>query len=86
MAGCASPTAAGVVIAAIRERTAAARAGLRPGDRIVAINGEPLRDVIDFHFHAGLERLRLSLERGGKKRDAVLRRTGPDLGLELEAP
>jgi len=86
MAGCASPTAAGVVIAAIRERTPAARAKLRPGDRIVAINGEPLRDVIDFHFHAGLERLRLSLERGGEKRDAVLRRTGPDLGLELEAP
>jgi putative radical SAM enzyme (TIGR03279 family) len=86
MAGCASPTAAGVVIAAIRERTPAARAGLRPGDRIVTINGEPLRDVIDFHFHAGVERLRLSLERGGKKRDAVLRRTGPDLGLELEAP
>jgi putative radical SAM enzyme (TIGR03279 family) len=86
MAGCASPAAAGVVIAAIRERTPAARAGLRPGDRIVTINGEPLRDVIDFHFHAGLERLRLSLERGGKKRDAVLRRTGPDLGLELEAP
>ena len=86
MAGCASPTAAGVVIAAIRERTPAARAKLRPGDRIVAINGEPLRDVIDFHFHAGVERLRLSVERGGEKRDAMLRRTGPDLGLELEAP
>ncbi len=86
MAGCASPTAAGVVIATIRERTPAARAGLRPGDRIVAINGEPLRDVIDFHFHGGVERLRLSVERGGKNRDAVLRRTGPDLGLELEAP
>ena len=59
MAGCASSTAGGVVVAAIRERTPAARAGLRPGDRIVAINGEPLRDVIDFHFHAGRERLRL---------------------------
>ena len=86
MTGCASPVAAGVVVAAVRERTPAARAGLRPGDRIAAINGEALRDVIDFHFHAGHEELRLSVERGGKQRRAVLRRTGPDLGLELEAP
>ena len=86
MTSCASAAAAGVVIAAVRERTPAARAGLRPGDRIVAIDGEPLRDAIDFHFHAGREQLRLSLERGGKKRGAVLRRAGPDLGLELEAP
>lgn len=85
MAGCAS-AAAGVVVAAVRERTASARAGLRPGDRIVAINGEALRDVIDFHFHAGHEELRLSIERDGRKGRALLRRTGPDLGLELEAP
>ncbi len=86
MTACASPTAAGVVVAAVRERTPAARAGLRPGDRIVAINGEALRDVIDFHFHAGHEQLRFSLEREGKKRGAILRRGGPDLGLDLEAP
>src|SRR6266481_1513239 len=86
MTACASPTAAGVVVAAVRERTPAARAGLRPGDRIVAINGEALRDVIDFHFHAGHEQLRFSLEREGKKRGAILRRGGPDLGLELEVP
>ena len=85
MTGCAS-AAAGVVVAAVRVRTPAARAGLRAGDRILAINGSGLRDVIDFHFHAGQERLRLSLERGGQPHRALLRRTGPDLGLELEAP
>src|SRR5215467_14561816 len=86
MTACASPMPAGVVVAAVRERSPAARAALRPGDRIVAINGQALRDVIDFHFHAGQEQLRLSLEREGRKRAAVLRRAGPDLGLELEAP
>src|SRR6266481_8057201 len=86
MTACASSSVAGVVVAAVQAGTPAARAGLRVGDRIVAINGEALRDVIDFHFHAGHERLRLSVERGGRKRRAVLRRTGPDLGLELEAP
>ncbi|MEX2222121.1 MAG: DUF512 domain-containing protein [Candidatus Rokuibacteriota bacterium] len=76
----------GVVVAAVEPRTPAARAGLRPGDRIVAINGAPLRDVIDFHFHAGEERLRLSVEREGRARTARLIRSGTGLGLKLEAP
>ena len=74
------------MVAAVSPRTAAARAGLRPGDRIVAINGAPLRDVIDFHFHAGEELLRLSLERDGRARIARLTRHRPGLGLTLEAP
>lgn len=76
----------GVVVAAVMARTPASRAGLRPGDRIVAINGAPLRDVIDFHFHAGEDRLRLSVERDGRSRTARLLRSGSDLGLQLEAP
>ena len=39
-------TEEGVVVAAVTPRTPAARAGLRPGDRILAINGAALRDVI----------------------------------------
>ena len=63
--------AQGVVVAAVSARTPAARAGLLPGDRILAINGAGLRDVIDFHFHAGEERLEMTLERGGRARTAV---------------
>jgi putative radical SAM enzyme (TIGR03279 family) len=75
-----------VVVAAVRPRTPAARAGLRPGDRILAINDAPLRDVIDFHFHAGDERLELRLLRQGRARTARMVRRGTGLGLELEAP
>jgi len=76
----------GVVVAAVRPRTPAAAAGLTPGDRIVAVNGHRLRDVIDFHFHAGDERLELAVERDGVAAVRRLRRRGTDLGLELAAP
>jgi putative radical SAM enzyme (TIGR03279 family) len=76
----------GVVVARVAARGAAERAGLRAGDRILAINGEPLRDVIDFHFHAGEERLRLGVEREGRAHTLHLVRRPAGLGLELEAP
>jgi putative radical SAM enzyme (TIGR03279 family) len=76
----------GVVVGAVAAGGAAARAGLRPGDRIVAINGERVRDIIDFHFHSGEARLRCAVERDGAATGATLDRRGPDLGLELLAP
>ena len=74
------------MVAAVAPWTAAARAGLRPGDRILAINGAPLRDVIDFHFHAGEETLDLSLDREGRERTVRMTRRGAALGLELAPP
>src|SRR5881296_3109346 len=80
-------SAEGVVVAAVRARTPAASAGLRPGDRILAINGHALRDAIDFQFHGGDERLALSVERDGARHALRLaRRAGAELGVELEAP
>jgi len=76
----------GVVVAVVRPGTPAALAGLAPGDRIVAVNGEALRDVIDFHFHGGDARLVFTVKRAGQVRLAVLNRRGADLGLELEPP
>jgi len=86
MTSCAPSQAEGVLVASVRPRSAAARAGLRAGDRIVAINGAPLRDAIDFHFHAGEARLRLQIERDGRTRHPRIERARGHLGLELEAP
>jgi putative radical SAM enzyme (TIGR03279 family) len=80
-------SAEGVVVAAVRAATPAAAAGLRPGDRVVAINGRVLRDAIDFQFYGAEARLRLDVVRGEAR--AALRLTRPpgaDLGVELEAP
>ena len=84
---CAPPAPpTGVVVADVRPRTPAAAARLLPGDRLVQINGRPLRDAIDFHFESGEERLVVGLVRDGRERRAVLERRGADWGLTLEPP
>jgi putative radical SAM enzyme (TIGR03279 family) len=87
-AGCAGPEPPGVVVAAVARGSAAARARLAAGDRILAINGQPLRDAIDFAFHAGAERLRLTVARPGRARPLSIAVRPPPggLGLELEPP
>ncbi len=79
--------AAGVLVSGVRRGSAAAAAGLLEGDRLLAINGAPLRDVIDFHFNAGEEALELAVERGGAAATVrLVRRRGADLGLEFAPP
>ncbi len=79
-------SADGVVVSRVRPRTAAAVAGLRAGDRILTVNGQALRDAIDFQFQAGDERLALTIERAGARRALAFTRGGGDLGVELTAP
>lgn len=63
------------------------RVGLRPGDELVAINGQPVRDVIDVRIYASESPLRLRVQRG----DDTLcveaeRRYGEPLGLDFTEP
>ncbi|RPH76371.1 MAG: PDZ domain-containing protein, partial [Candidatus Rokuibacteriota bacterium] len=77
-------SAEGVVVATVRPRTPAAAAGLAAGDRILTINGRPLRDAIDFQFYGAEDRLELGVERAGGRRALRLRRRpGIELGVEL---
>lgn len=82
----ACPSADGVVVAAVRPRSAAAAAGLARGDRILSVNGHALRDAIDFQFHAADEHLALEVERAGIRRRVPMARGGAGVGVELEAP
>ena len=66
------------------EQTPAARAGLRPGDRIVALDGQPVRDFND--LHRALEgkanqEVTLAYERGGTLHEVRVRLgTNPEVG------
>ncbi len=77
----------GVRVLRVEPDGLAAQAGLLPGDRLVRVNGRPLRDLIDFHVLAGEERLAIDLQRGCQTHAVLLRREwGRDLGLECEPP
>jgi len=79
--------AEGVTVLRVKPRSLAAEAGLAAGDRLVAINGTPLRDAIDFQVLSGEEDLRIHFLRAGIASDATIhRRWGKDLGLELAPP
>ncbi len=71
-------------VAAVRAGSPAARAGIRPGDRVLRINGQATRDALDLHFYTNGGVLQIELERGGS-RQALLVVAEDDLGIELEA-
>ena len=63
---------------------AAARAGVRPGDRILAIDGRPPEDVLDLTLAAADGRFSVELSRGGRRFAAsVVLRRGEQHGLSL---
>lgn len=57
------------------------KAGVRRGDRLVSINGETIRDVIDYQFHCANEIAELSLFRDGSSFNTVIRNDYADIGL-----
>jgi len=65
----------------------AADLALRPGDELLAINGHPLRDVIDVQFYAAEENVELLVRRGGELiRCQAERDYEQALGIEFSHP
>jgi S1-C subfamily serine protease len=69
------PFASGVLIEAIDRRGIAAQVGLRPGDIIVEINGQPVRtsqDAVRALSAADTRQWSLGVERNGRREDVSL--------------
>jgi putative radical SAM enzyme (TIGR03279 family) len=74
-------------VARVRRGGAAARAGVRVGDWLLAVDGLAPRDAIDLGYATAGALLHLALERDGERRKvSVARAPGEDLGLEFDAP
>ncbi len=58
---------------AVESGSAAARAGIAVGDLLREINGKPILDILDYQFHSAESRLKIVLERDGKRYVAAVR-------------
>lgn len=68
-------------------RGAAKRAGIRPGDRIIAVDGVPVRDVIDWRWLTDSPLAEVTLVREGTIRAATIERNyGEPLAVEFDSP
>lgn len=76
--------APGIRIRALSSRSPFYRAGLRKGDRIAAINGAPVRDELDFRFHAAAASQSVAFLRHGRQGIvSVSRRAGVVPGIDF---
>ena len=74
------------VIASVDRRSSAERSGVRPGEKLIAINGHPVVDVLDYRFFGYDRNPELELEEpGGERRVVRVRKPeGEDLGLNFD--
>lgn len=74
-----------VRVTAVEPRSLAARLGWRPGDEILALNGAPVEDELDFRFKATEERVEVRLRRQGALETVTVEKSYDEgLGVELE--
>ena len=77
----------GGTISSVAPGSLAGRIGLRPGDELLAINDQVVRDVIDVRFYGAEEHLAFRIRREGRERTLTARRRYDEpLGLEFERP
>ncbi|GIW08021.1 MAG: hypothetical protein KatS3mg060_2826 [Dehalococcoidia bacterium] len=74
----------GGLIVEVASESPAARAGVRPGDRLLALDGQPVLDEIDLQFRQDHHRPRLTIEREGHAIDLIVPKAPfEDLGLRF---
>jgi len=73
-------------VVAVASGSPADRAGVLPGDELVALDGQLPRDIIEYHLLTDQETLALEVSRGGVELSFQVEREGGEpLGMEVDA-
>jgi putative radical SAM enzyme (TIGR03279 family) len=72
------------VIGSVEPGSIADRAGVVPGDRVVAVNRKPMQDLLDYRFHASGEPAVVTVERQNGHAVDLFKPEDEDLGVEFE--
>ncbi|MBR2930737.1 MAG: DUF512 domain-containing protein [Clostridia bacterium] len=76
-----------VKITELEEGSLAHKAGVRVGDVLVSINGNAIKDVLDYRFYLAERGVELLLDRGGEKYSVKIKKGEyDDIGLDFETP
>ena len=76
-----------VRITGVEERSHAKKAGIKPLDVLVSINGNEICDVLDYRFYLTEKEVDLLLKReGGEYSVKIKKGEYDDIGLEFETP
>lgn len=74
-----------VEISGVEKKSLAARKGIRPGMRLISVNGNEIQDVLDYRFYITESSLVLELEEEGKRKTVALHKEQyEDIGLEFD--
>ncbi|MBQ2865390.1 MAG: DUF512 domain-containing protein [Clostridia bacterium] len=73
------------LIKAVEKRSPADKAGIKAGEKLISINGSPIRDVLDYDFYSYDSRLTVEIQSSaGVRKVKVSKPEGSDLGMEFE--
>ena len=74
------------VITSVEPGSPAAKAGLKPGDTLLSVNGHEIRDVLDYRYYCESAKLALEFRREEKTHRKKLRKGESEpLGLDFES-
>ena len=75
-----------VKITDVEKPSIAYRRGIRPGDFLVSVNGNEIKDVLDYRFYLTEEKIELVVSRSGKERRVKIKKGEyDDIGLSFES-
>ena len=76
-----------VRITDVSPHSRAEKAGIKPEDILVSINGKEICDVLDYRFYLAEKKIKLALKRDGKDFEAIIiKKEYDDIGLDFETP